>query len=62
MESFSPRTGIDLREYGKVLFKRRWTIATFFFIVLTVITLATFMHVVLQISLAQCDAPGAQGS
>ncbi|MBZ0271413.1 polysaccharide biosynthesis tyrosine autokinase [bacterium] len=38
------RGGFDPREYGKVLVKRRWTVVTFFFIVLTLITLGTFMQ------------------
>ncbi|MCZ7585325.1 MAG: GumC family protein [Deltaproteobacteria bacterium] len=38
-------SGFEVREYIKVLVKRRWTIATFFVIVVTLITLATFMRV-----------------
>lgn len=36
--------GIDLREYGKVLFKRRWTVVAFFIIVVTIVTLGTFLQ------------------
>ena len=35
---------IDFRLYGKILFKRRWTIATFFIIVVTLVTLITLVQ------------------
>ena len=35
---------IDFRRYGKIIYKRRWTIATFFIIVVTLITIATFVQ------------------
>jgi polysaccharide biosynthesis transport protein len=36
--------GIDIREYGKTLFKRRWTIAAFFFIVVATVTLGSVLQ------------------
>jgi len=35
---------IDFRMYGRILYKRRWTIATFFLIVVTLVTLTTMVQ------------------
>ncbi|MCB1152124.1 hypothetical protein KDL45_00635, partial [bacterium] len=44
MANGSVTSGIHLRDYLRVLYKRRWTVAAFFFIVVTIITLGAFMQ------------------
>jgi polysaccharide biosynthesis transport protein len=46
MQVASPTTlgRIDIGRYGKLLYKRRWTVATFFVIVVTLITLWTLVQ------------------
>ncbi|MCB9476031.1 MAG: polysaccharide biosynthesis tyrosine autokinase [Deltaproteobacteria bacterium] len=44
MANGSVTSGIHLRDYLRVLYKRRWTLASFFFIVVTIITLGAFMQ------------------